>query len=55
MYWEIWTHRANIPMFFYNIVNIQSFGIGLLDIDDHHIDHPIITNNKEMPDFPSMH
>jgi hypothetical protein len=32
--------------FIYNIVNIQSFGIGLLDIDDHRIDHPIITTNK---------
>jgi hypothetical protein len=29
---------------FDNVVNIQSFGKGLFDIDDHHIEHPIITN-----------
>ena len=41
--------------FFGNIVNIQSFGNGLFNIDDHHISHPIIANSKQIPVFPSMH
>ena len=39
--------------------DIQSFGNGLLDIDDHQLtiqSSPIdITNSKHMHDFPSMH
>ena len=45
IYWEIWTHRANIPIIFFdNVANVESFGKGLFSIDDHKIDHPIITN-----------
>ena len=36
------------------VINNQSFGNGLFNIDDHRIDHPIITNNKPMPDCPSL-
>ena len=34
-----------------NVVNIQSFGNGLYDIDDHNIDHPIIAIVSKSPTF----
>ena len=36
-------------------MNIQSFGNGLFDINDHQVDHPIIANSKKMPNFSLMH
>ena len=42
---QIWTRGADIGvMFSDDVVNIQSFGDGLFDIDDHRIDHPSIAN-----------
>ena len=52
----MWTDQADIPIIYFdNVVDIQSFDNGLFNIDDNQIDLPIITNSKQMPDFPSMH
>ena len=55
-YWEIWTRQADIPIKRL-ILSLISKALAMIffDIDDHQIDHPIIANNKQMPEFPSMH